>query len=72
MNTENVWIIVSPPSAEGLAIKRGSKLNEGKNKKGQNQNMCIGSPKKSDVMQYRTGVGGVDFSLYSLIYYEFM
>ena len=34
-----------PPLSRRLSDKKGSKIDEGKNKKG--QNMCIGSPKKN-------------------------
>ena len=69
-----LWIIVPPcPRSKVLAILRGEKLNKGKNKKGQIRTcVLVHLEKNSNIMQCKTGVGGVDFSLYHLIYYEFM
>ena len=59
------------PRSKVLAILRGG-LNKGKNKRGKLGHVHGAPRKNSNAMQCKTGVGGVDFLLYHLIYYEFL
>ena len=60
-------LLCPPPQPKVWRYKGGVNLTRAKIKKGKIRICALVHLKKSDVMQYRTGVGGVDFSLYSLI-----
>ena len=63
-------LLCPPRQPKVWRYKGGVNLMRAKIKKGKIRICALVHLKKSDVMQYRTGVGGVDF--YSLIWYEFM
>ena len=76
MNTENNVFTMdycAPcPRSKVLAILRGGDLIRAKIKRGKLEHVHGAPRKNSNAMQCKTGVGGVDFLLYHLIYYEFL